>query len=165
MKPTAGMPWNMLLLGTLGMLSGLALDAHALGLALITSQCGADATHGFLQVLYLHWSGLPAMHIGMVCAGLSAAPLRRLTKPCAHSSLRVEFMDHTVCLIWMLLGMTFGSMVCESSAIELSGGPVSDRSAVVMLCGMFAGMISGMLAHTALNHAIKKLRRTSILAA
>jgi hypothetical protein len=172
MKRARWMPYSMLLPGTLGMLSGLALDARGAGLELLTSQCGVLATRGFFAISYLHWSDLPAMHIGMVCAGLGAAPLRRLTKARVHSSLRVELLGRGLCLAWMLVGMTFGSMLCEWSAIEFIAAPLSDWSAVVVTGGMFAGMIGGMVAHTALNRAIcafsafsafKPLRSASIL--
>lgn len=168
MKPARSVPYNMLLPGMLGMLSGLALDARGAGLELLTSQCGVLATSGFFNVFYLHWSDLPAMHIGMLCAGLGAAPLRRLTKAYGHSSLSVELLGRGLCLAWMLVGMTFGSMLCEWSAIEFIGAPLADSSAVVVTGGMFAGMIGGMVVHTEVNRgisAIKQLCKASILAA
>lgn len=160
----AEMSRNMLLPGTLGMLAGLALDVRGPGLALITSQCSADTMPGFLQVSILHWSGLPAMHIGMLSAGLSAVSLRRLTGPCTRPSLGADFLRYAACSVWMLVGMTVGSMLCERWAIGLVGAPASGQSAIFMLGGMFAGMVWGMVAYTAFNRAGKRLRRISILA-
>ncbi|WP_144155338.1 hypothetical protein [Paraburkholderia sp. BCC1885] len=163
--PAAEMSRNMLLLGTFGMLAGLALDVRGPGLALITSQCGADGTPGFLQVSYLHWSRLPAMHIGMLSAGLGAVSLRGMTGPGTRPSLGVDLLRHAICSVWMLAGMTVGSMLCERWAMGLIGAPASGQSAIVMLGGMFAGMVWGMAAHTAFNRAGKRLRGISILPA
>ncbi|POR51485.1 hypothetical protein B0G62_10614 [Paraburkholderia eburnea] len=160
--PEAHLSRNMLLFGTFGMLAGLALDARGPGLALIASQCGAGATPGPLQVSYLHWRALPAMHIGMLSFGLSAVALRGLTRSGTHPSLCVASLRHAACPVWMLVGMTFGSIVCERSGMGFIGGSTFDGSAVVMLGGMFAGMVWGMVAHAAFHRASKRLRRTTI---
>ncbi|MFM0500035.1 hypothetical protein [Paraburkholderia caffeinilytica] len=163
--PEADVSRNMVLLGTLGMLAGLALDVRGAGLALITSQCGSGGMPGVLQVAYLHWNGLPAMHIGMLSAGVSAVSLRGLTGPGTRPSLGVDVLRHAACSAWMLAGMTVGSMLCERGAMGLIGTPASGQRAIVMLGGMFAGMVWGMAAHTAFNRAGKRLRGISLLAA
>ncbi len=99
------------------------------------------------------------MHIGMVVAALGAAPLSRLATSCSRGSLCVEFVRHAICLGWMLVGMTFGSVVCEWSATQLIGAEGFNASATAMLGGMFLGMIWGMAAHWALHRVVVKTIR------
>jgi hypothetical protein len=158
----AAVSHNMLLPGLLGMLAGLMLDARGPGPQWVASLCGAGATSGLLRVLCLHWSGLPAMHIGMVCAVLGAVPLRRLTRSYAQLSLGVELLRHTVCLAWMILGMAFGPIVCEWVAINLVRDPSLGHNVIVIIGSMFVGMIGGMsigaIVHAACRQAVKIIK-------
>lgn len=156
MKPEARMWRNMFVFGTLGMLAGLAMDARGAGLALIAMHCRAADSPGFLDALYLHWNGLPAMHIGMVLAALGAAPLSWLMTARSHVALCVAFLRHAVCLGWMLAGMTVGSIACEWLATQLVGADSLNGSATAMLGGMFLGMAWGMAAHWVLHRAVVK---------
>lgn len=156
----------MVLPATLGMLAGWALDTRSPRLEMILSRCGADTWSGLLRVLPLHWSCLPAMHAGMVGAVLIAVLLRRLAQR-HHSDapMRADLLHHAVGLLWMLVGMSAGSIIGEWAAMRLIGSlPLPlEHSAALIPVGMFTGMLLGMLAHTALQRAARPRTRAASL--
>ena len=78
-------PQAMLLLGALGMVGGLWLDARTGGFAALASLCLASPDD-FFATLNLHWQQLPAMHLGMTAGGLATVPLMRsLRRQCTGS--------------------------------------------------------------------------------
>jgi hypothetical protein len=132
-------PQAMMLLGTLGMLGGLALDVQRTGLDAIVSMCAASAPN-FLAVARLHLEWLPAMHIGMVAGGLGALVWLRRVRPGCRRQFCARFLQNIACSGWMIVGMVAGVVLYYRLAAWFGGIGVS-----AMLGGMIGGMVWGMV--------------------
>jgi hypothetical protein len=144
-------PQWMLLLGCIGMLLGLALDARAGGLAVLAALCSGPADLG--GMLALHLEQLPWSHAGMLAGGLVVVPLMpRLRRGCRRQ-LCAQLGQNLVCSGWMVVGMAAGSVVF----LELAGWAQAVREPVAVLAGMAAGMVWGMVASVSLVQAIVRL--------
>jgi hypothetical protein len=146
-------PQAMMLLGTLGMLAGLAFDAHRLGLVEVATLCQASAPDFFaLARLHLEW--LPAMHVGMVAGGMGALVWLRKTRPGCRRQFCARFVQNIACSGWMMVGMIAGVMVYYRIAawIGTIGGVPQ------MLGGMIGGMVWGMVVSVSIYRAWFGLR-------
>jgi hypothetical protein len=132
-------PQAMMLLGTLGMLAGLALDVQRAGLAAVASLCAAS-TPDFLAIARLHLEWLPAMHVGMVLGGLGALVWLRRVRPGCRRQFCARFAQNIACSAWMLAGMVAGVVAYYRVAAWL--GPTGVPA---MLGGMIGGMVWGMV--------------------
>ena len=137
-------PQVMLLLGALGMVGGLWLDARAGGFSVLASLCLAE--HGdFFATLRLHWQQLPAMHVGMTAGGLATVPLMRSLRRHCRRQFCARLVQNLACSAWMIVGMSGGTIAFMQLA-AWSGG----RGSAAMLGGMFSGMVWGMVASVAM---------------
>ena len=132
-------PQAMMLLGTLGMLGGLAIDVHRAGLEAIASMCAASAPD-FLAVAQLHLQWLPAMHVGMVAGGLGALAWLRHVRPGCRRQFCARFVQNIACSGWMMIGMVAGVMLYYRLAAWFGSAGVP-----AMLGGMIGGMVWGMV--------------------
>jgi hypothetical protein len=133
-------PQAMMLLGTLGMLAGLTIDAHNFGLDAIATMCAASAPD-FLAVARLHLAWLPAMHLGMFTGGLGALAWLRRVRPGCRRQFCARVMQNFACSGWMMVGMVAGVMVYYRIAAWVGAmGGVPE-----MLGGMIGGMVWGMV--------------------
>jgi hypothetical protein len=132
-------PQAMMLLGTIGMLGGLALDVHRAGLAAIASMC-ASSGPDFLAVARLHLEWLPAMHIGMLAGGLGALVWLRRVRPGCKRQFCARFMQNITCSAWMMVGMVAGVILYYRLAAWFGSAGVP-----AMLGGMIGGMVWGMV--------------------
>ena len=137
-------PQAMLLLGAIGMVLGLVLDARATRLDTIAEICG-QAEKGLGAMLQLHWSLLPWMHAGMWVGGFAAIPLLRAVRPTCRKQYCARAVQNVACSAWMTVGMSLGVLLSEYLVSQFG-----ERSASSMLGGMFAGMVWGMVASVAL---------------
>jgi hypothetical protein len=133
-------PQVMLLLGAVGMVAGLVCDARAGGFDRLASLCLA-ASGDFMGTLRLHWRELPLMHLGMIGGGLATVPLLRSLRPGCRRQFCARLVQNLACSVWMVLGMTAGTLVFLRLA-SWGGG----RGSAAMLGGMFGGMVWGMVA-------------------
>ena len=145
-------PQAMLLLGAVGMLLGLMVDAHATELRLLASLCGG-ANRKLWPMMQLHWALLPWMHAGMWAGGFVAIPLLRVMRPTCRRQYCVHLAQNVVCSAWMTVGMSGGVLLSEYLASQ-SGA----RSPASMLGGMFGGMVWGMVASVALYRLYFRVR-------
>jgi hypothetical protein len=144
-------PQWMLLLGSVGMLAGMAVDAHAGGLETLSALCTASG--GLGAMLLLHLAQLPFAHVGMVGGGLVVLPLMpRLRRGCRRQ-LCAQLGQNLVCSGWMVVGMAAGSLVF----LELAGWTEAVREPAAVLAGMFAGMVWGMVASVTLVQSLVRL--------
>jgi hypothetical protein len=120
----------------LGMAIGLVIDAQPLGLTALLAVCSRDGTD-LVAVLQRHWALMPAMHVGMLVAGLAAMPLARTT---GRGPLTHRVLCHLGGLTAMVIGMAQGGM---------AAGLVWPGHAIAHLAGMLAGMACGMAASDA----------------
>ena len=132
-------PQAMMLLGTLGMLGGLALDVHRAGLEAIASMCASSAPD-FLSVAQLHLAWLPAMHLGMVAGGLGALAWLRRVRPGCRRQFCARFVQNIACSGWMMVGMVAGVILYYRLAAWFGSAGVP-----AMLGGMIGGMVWGMV--------------------
>jgi len=132
------------LLGAIGMLLGLMVDAHARPLGLLASLCSL-ADRNLWLMLQLHWELLPWMHAGMWVGGLAAIPLLCAIRPTFRRQYCVRLAKNVACSACMTVGMSAGVLLSEYLASQ-SGA----RSPAAMLGGMFGGMVWGMVASVAL---------------
>ena len=137
-------PQVMLLLGALGMVAGLWLDARAGGFSVLASLCLADPGDIF-GTLRLHWQQLPAMHLGMTAGGLATVPLMRSLRRHCRQQFCAKLVQNLACSAWMIVGMAVGTIAFMQLA-AWSGG----RGSAAMLGGMFSGMVWGMVASVAM---------------
>jgi hypothetical protein len=137
-------PQAMLLLGTLGMVAGLAWDARQGGFQTLVALCTA-APWSFFETLRMHWELLPAMHVGMVAGGLATVPILRVFRKACRRQFCARLTQNLACSVWMIAGMSGGTMLFAGAG-HLFGA----RSAAAMLGGMFAGMVWGMVASVSL---------------
>ena len=137
-------PQIMLLLGALGMVGGLWLDARAGGFSGLASLCLANSSD-FFGTLRLHWQQLPAMHIGMTAGGLATVPLMRSLRRHCRQQFCARLVQNLACSAWMIVGMAVGTIAFMQFA-AWSGG----RGSAPMLGGMFGGMVWGMVASVAM---------------
>jgi hypothetical protein len=137
-------PQVMLLLGALGMVGGLWLDARAGGFSLLASLCLAD-TGDFFATVRMHWQQLPAMHVGMTAGGLATVPLMRTLRRHCRQQFCAQLVQNLACSAWMIVGMAAGTIAFMQLA-AWSGG----RGSAAMLGGMFGGMVWGMVASVAM---------------
>jgi hypothetical protein len=152
-------PQIMLLLGALGMVGGLWLDARAGGFSVLASLCLADHSDVF-ATLRLHWQQLPAMHLGMTAGGLATVPLMRSLRRHCRQQFCALFVQNLACSAWMIVGMAVGTIAFMQLA-AWSGG----RGSAAMLGGMFGGMVWGMVASVAMYRFwfwLKQLRDQQI---
>lgn len=145
-------PQAMMLLGTLGMLTGLAFDVQRAGLAAIASMCASRAPD-FLAVAQLHLEWLPAMHLGMVAGGLGALAWLRRMRPGCRRQFCARFVQNITCSGWMIAGMVAGVMLYYRLAAWFGSGGVP-----AMLGGMIGGMVWGMVVSVAIYRVIIGLR-------
>jgi hypothetical protein len=144
-------PQWMLLLGTLGMGGGMALDAHFGGLETLAALCAGPADLG--SMLALHLRQLPLAHLGMVAGGLVVVPLMpRLRRGCRRQ-LCAQLGQNLLCSSWMVVGMAAGSLVF----LQLAGWAGAVREPAAVLAGMAAGMVWGMVASVSLVQALIRL--------
>jgi hypothetical protein len=144
-------PQWMLLLGAVGMLAGMAVDAHTGGLETLSALCTGPS--GLGAMVLLHLTQLPLAHIGMVAGGLVVLPLMpRLRRGCRRQ-LCAQLGQNLVCSAWMVVGMAAGSVVF----LELAGWAQAVREPAAVLAGMFAGMVWGMVASVTLVQALVRL--------
>jgi len=137
-------PQIMLLLGAVGMVGGLAHDAHTGGFAALTSLCRAGPG-SFLTTLDLHWQLLPAMHLGMIAGGLATVPLLRTLRRGCRRQFCARLVQNLACSAAMVAGMSAGTLVFGDLAAW-----AGERGPAALLGGMFAGMVWGMVASVAL---------------
>jgi hypothetical protein len=137
-------PQVMLLLGALGMVGGLWLDARAGGFSVLASLCLAD-NGDFFRTLRMHWQQLPAMHLGMTAGGLATVPLMRTFRRQCRQQFCALLAQNLACSAWMIVGMAVGTIAFMQLA-AWSGG----RGSAAMLGGMFGGMVWGMVASVAM---------------
>jgi hypothetical protein len=137
-------PQVMLLLGALGMVGGLWLDARAGGFSVLASLCLADSGD-FFATLRMHWQQLPAMHVGMTAGGLATVPLMRSLRRNCRRQFCAQLAQNLACSAWMIVGMAAGTIAFMQLA-AWSGG----RGSAAMLGGMFGGMVWGMVASVAM---------------
>ncbi len=152
-------PQVMLLLGALGMVGGLWLDARAGGFSVLASLCLADSDD-FFATLRLHWQQLPAMHLGMTAGGLATVPLMRALRRQCRRQFCALLVQNLACSAWMIVGMSAGTIAFMQLA-AWSGG----RGPAAMLGGMFGGMVWGMVASVAMYRLwfwLKQLRDEQI---
>jgi len=141
-------PQWMLLLGAIGMLAGMAVDAHSGGLETVAALCAGQGDLG--AMVLLHVTQLPLAHIGMVGGGLVVLPLMpRLRRGCRRQ-LCAQLGQNLVCSAWMVVGMAAGSLVF----LELAGWAQAVRQPAAVLAGMFVGMVWGMVASVTLVQAL-----------
>jgi len=145
-------PQAMLLLGAIGMLLGLMVDAHATELRLLASLCGA-ADRNVWDMMQVHWALLPWMHVGMWVGGFAAIPLLRAIRPTCRKQYCVHLAQNIACSAWMSVGMSAGALLTEYLASQ--SGASSPAS---MLGGMFSGMVWGMVASVALYRLYFRVR-------
>jgi hypothetical protein len=144
-------PQWMLLLGAVGMLVGLALDARLGGLEVLAALCAGPTDLAGMVVLHL--SQLPFAHLGMLAGGLAVVPLMpRLRRGCRRQ-LCAQLGQNVVCSAWMVVGMGAGSLVF----LELAGWLQAVRDPPAVLAGMAAGMVWGMVASVSLVQALIRL--------
>ncbi|MEJ8835820.1 hypothetical protein [Ramlibacter sp. AN1133] len=144
-------PQWMLLLGAVGMLAGMAIDAHSGGLETLSALCTGPADLG--AMVLVHVTQLPLAHIGMVAGGLVVLPLMpRLRRGCRRQ-LCAQLGQNLVCSAWMVVGMAAGSL----AMLELAGWAQAVREPAAVLAGMFAGMVWGMVASVTLVQALVRL--------
>ncbi|RYF16830.1 MAG: hypothetical protein EOO30_09630 [Comamonadaceae bacterium] len=145
-------PQWMLLLGSAGMAVGLALDAWFGGLEVLAALCTGPAS--FAGMLSLHLQQLPLAHAGMVAGGLAVVRLMpRLRRGCRRQ-LCAQVGQNLVCSAWMVVGMAAGSLLF----LQLAGWAQAVRDPAVVMAGMFAGMVWGMVASVSLVQALVRLR-------
>ena len=152
-------PQVMLLLGALGMVGGLWLDARAGGFSVLASLCLANSSD-FFATLRMHWQQLPAMHIGMTAGGLATVPLMRSLRRHCRQQFCARLVQNLACSAWMIVGMAVGTIAFMQLA-AWSGGSGS----AAMLGGMFGGMVWGMVASVAMYRFwfwLKQLREQQI---
>ena len=146
-------PQWMLLLGSVGMLLGLAADARGGGLAVVAALCSGPTD--LAGMLVLHLKQLPWSHAGMLAGGLVVVPLMpRLRRGCRRQ-LCAQLGQNLVCSGWMVVGMAAGSILF----LELAGWAQAVREPAGILAGMAAGMVWGMVASVSLVQAIVRLSR------
>lgn len=145
-------PQAMMLLGTLGMLGGLALDVQRAGLETIASMCAASAPD-FLAVARLHLEWLPAMHVGMVAGGLGALVWLRRVRPGCRRQFCARFLQNIACSGWMIVGMVAGVVLYYRLAAWFGSMGVS-----AMLGGMIGGMVWGMVVSVSIYRIFIGLR-------
>ena len=144
-------PQWMLLLGTVGMLAGMAIDARSGGVETLSALCTGPTGRG--GMLLLHLGQLPLAHAGMVGGGLVVLPLMpRLRRGCRRQ-LCAQLGQNLVCSAWMVVGMAAGSLVF----LELAGWAQAVREPAAVLAGMAAGMVWGMVASVALVQGLVRL--------
>lgn len=144
-------PQWMLLLGSLGMGSGMAMDAHFGGLETLAALCSGPADLG--GMLALHLTQLPLAHLGMVAGGLVVLPLMpRLRRGCRRQ-LCAQLGQNLLCSSWMVVGMAAGSLVF----LQLAGWAGAVREPAAVFAGMAAGMVWGMVASVSLVQALIRL--------
>ncbi|HEY4637423.1 MAG TPA: hypothetical protein VIH23_04090 [Burkholderiales bacterium] len=132
-------PQAMMLLGTVGMLGGLAFDVQRAGLEAIASMC-ASSGPDFLAVARLHLEWLPAMHAGMVAGGLGALAWLRRVRPGCKRQFCARFAQNIACSAWMMIGMVAGVILYYRLAAWFGSAGVP-----AMLGGMIGGMVWGMV--------------------
>lgn len=132
-------PQAMMLLGTVGMLGGLAFDVQRAGLAAIASMC-ASSGPDFLALARLHLEWLPAMHAGMVAGGLGALVWLRKVRPHCRRQFCARFAQNIACSAWMMIGMVAGVILYYRLAAWFGSAGVP-----AMLGGMIGGMVWGMV--------------------
>jgi len=132
-------PQAMMLLGTVGMLGGLAFDVQRAGLEAIASMCAASGPD-FLAVTRLHLEWLPAMHAGMVAGGLGALAWLRRVRPGCKRQFCARFAQNIACSAWMMIGMVAGVILYYRLAAWFGSAGVP-----AMLGGMIGGMVWGMV--------------------
>jgi hypothetical protein len=132
-------PQAMMLLGTVGMLCGLALDTERAGLGAIASLCASSAPD-FLTVARLHLEWLPAMHLGMIAGGLGALAWLRRVRPGCRRQFCARFVQNIACSGWMIGGMVAGVLAYYRLAAWFGSAGVP-----AMLGGMIGGMVWGMV--------------------
>jgi len=145
-------PQAMMLLGTVGMLGGLAIDVHRAGLAAIASMCAASGPD-FLAVARMHLEWLPAMHVGMVAGGLGALVWLRRVRPGCRRQFCARFLQNITCSGWMMVGMVAGVILYYRLAAWLGSAGVP-----AMLGGMIGGMVWGMVVSVSIYRKIIGLR-------
>lgn len=145
-------PQAMMLLGTIGMLGGLALDVHRAGLAAIASMCAASGPD-FLAVARMHLEWLPAMHVGMVAGGLGALVWLRRVRPACRRQFCARFLQNITCSGWMMVGMVAGVILYYRLAAWLGSAGVP-----AMLGGMIGGMVWGMVVSVSIYRVVIGLR-------
>lgn len=145
-------PQWMLLLGTVGMLLGLALDTwHTGGLRTLSALCTGPLD--LSAMVLLHLQQLPVAHAGMVGGGLVVLPLMpRLRRGCRRQ-LCAQLGQNLVCSAWMVVGMAAGSLLF----LELAGWVQAVRDPLSLFAGMLAGMVWGMVASVTLVQALVRL--------
>jgi hypothetical protein len=144
-------PQWMLLLGAIGMLAGLAVDARVGGLETLASLCSGPKE--LAGMVALHLSQLPLAHIGMIGGGLVVVPLMPKLRRGCRRQLCAQIGQNLVCSGWMVVGMGAGSLLF----LELAGWAGAVREPAAVLAGMFAGMVWGMVASVMLVQALIRL--------
>lgn len=147
-------PQAMMLLGTLGMLGGLALDVQRAGLTAIASMCATRAPD-FFSVAQLHFEWLPAMHVGMVAGGLGALAWLRRVRPTCRRQFCARFAQNITCSGWMIAGMVAGVVLYYRLAAWIGSAGVP-----AMLGGMIGGMVWGMVVSVSIYRVFIGLRRS-----
>jgi len=144
-------PQWMLLLGALGMVGGLALDARDGGLTTLAALCSGPSD--LAGMLRLHLTQLPLAHLGMVAGGLVVVPLMPRIRRGCRRQLCAQLGQNLLCSTWMVVGMAAGTLLF----LELAGWAGAVREPVAVLAGMFAGMVWGMVASVALVQGLIRL--------
>jgi hypothetical protein len=124
----------MLMLGYLGMLAGLMVDAGGIGFWQLLALCRTSGPTGFVTALD-SVSRMPAAYLGMAAGcqcGMWLLPSRgRMT--------RSHYARFAAMNVWMVVGMSLGHRVAMSFAANL---PIRALGGVVLL-SMLVGMGAG----------------------
>ena len=151
-QSTLTAPQAMLVLGTVGMVLGLRVDAQALPLGVLTGLCDV-ANRNLWTKVQLHAHMLPWMHVGMWAGGLTAMPLLRAIRPDCRRQYCARLVQNLACSAWMTAGMSAGVWLSDMIA-----APLGVRTPASMLGGMFSGMVWGMVMSVALYRLYFRLR-------
>jgi hypothetical protein len=127
---------------SLGMLVGLGIDDYAGRVATLAALC-ASGSRSFPYWIHLHWTQLPAMHVGMLLGGVLPTAIARpvaIAPPSKHESSRPIAATIRIgwCITLMFIGMEAGALASRS----LVSGSYAE---LAMLGGMVLGMALGSL--------------------
>ncbi len=126
-----------LVLCTLGMSIGLAIDAHEGRLAMLDALCRSGERNP-VYWLQLHWRQLPAMHGGMLTGNLLT-----LLLPLSHAGAAYRSLPRRLlCGVFMLAGMSLGALAHVLVGNETTGPSIMTA---LMIAGMTWGTVLGIV--------------------
>jgi hypothetical protein len=129
----------MAALCVLGMGVGLLFDAAAGRLATFLGLCSTGPA-SLLHSMRLHWTLLPAMHLGMLLA--SSCPVLLGMRPGFGQATLRALARNAFCFVLMLAGMSAGALLARGL------GPAA-MQAPLMIAAMLIGMLAALGAGSA----------------